>query len=160
MKTKSSPAETVEMLEEHAEALGRLYRLFSMWFPELRTFWSRLAVEENVHARWLRRLARLADEEAEGLPQDRFRQEAIEAALRSVNGQLERMETTNPTSIEALSLAKSLEDLLLDNGLLEVLRGDPPEMARILTRLSEETKHHRARIHTEWSRERNRSLRA
>lgn len=143
--------ETIELLATHEEAISTLYAAYAARFEEHRAFWRGISQEEIQHAEWIRRLKVLADQGEVHIATDRFRLTAIETSKRFVEGELERARSGNLTSIQAFSVARSLETGLIEKEFFTVFESDSPVLKEVLTKVAAATRVHGERLQEAWN---------
>ena len=136
----------VSLLAEHEHAIGRLYRAYASRFPQHQDFWSKLADEENQHARWLQRLLVRVEEGLGCVRPDRFDRSAVETSIRHVGQMVEQAGKPGFAMADALGIAVTLEDSLLEAEYFEVFEGTAAEVVQVQYCLATAAEDHRKRI--------------
>lgn len=132
----------VEMLADHELALRELYQIYGEKVSSLKDLWLRLAEDEQRHADWLNSLASMV---ASMDPQAHCcwpRPAAIESSLKYIQVQILRARETEVSPLAALSVAKDLEDALLEKEFFKVGANTCPEVRAVLSRLVIGTEKH------------------
>lgn len=136
---------------DNENAVGDLYELFARQFPLTDTLWNELVLEEREHADWLRALRfelkdgalRLSPTWVEFLPQA----EALRVTLQS---SLQRAGAGDYTLEEALSLARELENAVLEQEFFRIVSDGPDSALQpIFAQLADATRRHRDRLHAQ-----------
>jgi rubrerythrin len=141
-KIAKDPDALLGALAEHERAIARLYQAYSSRFDEYGIFWGDLAQEELKHAACLNKLRTLLKEDPAIVIVERFSVDAIRFSIDYVNELIGRASQPNFELINALSLAKKLEESLLEKNFFEALSGDSQETREALEFLANETERH------------------
>ena len=141
-----SRAEIPQMLAEHEEAMGGLYRLFAERFDGQRDFWSKLADEEREHAEWIRRLCVRVREGLGCVRPDKFDSASARKSLGLIDKLKERASQPEFSASDALCAALKMEKMLLEAEYFDVFEGTAAEVTQVQYCLSEAIKDHRDRI--------------
>jgi hypothetical protein len=136
----------VSLLAEHEHAIGRLYRAYASRFPQHQDFWSKLADEEDQHAKWLQRLLVRVEEGLGCVRPDRFDRSAVEASIRSVEQMVREAAKADFSLADALGTAVTLENSLLEAEYFEVFEGTAAEVVQVQYCLADAAEDHRRRI--------------
>jgi hypothetical protein len=145
MPSEADQIETIGLMAAHESALAELYRAYAGLFDDHHDFWTRLADDEVRHARWI---AGFADGVKAGhvhVNPGRFSSESILSSLDRARKRRQEAESGEPSSLEALSIAREFEDELLESRYFEVFDEDAPELKDLLKVLEAETEMHRKR---------------
>lgn len=133
----------VQLLAEHEEAIGNLYHLFSLKFPESKAFWSALSDDEFRHAMWIRTILNQFLGVGGRLRPDRFHPEAVQLSLDFINRQLQLAEQ-GPISLKtAVSIATQLENAIIERRFFEIFESSDPQMDETIQKIIVETERHR-----------------
>jgi len=146
------------LMMEYENALAELYNLFSLTFEELSSFWQSLSKEEINHANMISGLLVKVDDENLFLNENRFKEEPLEVSLDYVSEIMERTRKGELTIINALAIASSIENSIIEAKYLELFTGESAQMGNILSQLREETIKHRTRITEMLEKVRNNTL--
>ena len=133
----------LELLIEHELALKRLYEAFALDFADRRDLWLSLARDEQGHAHGLERLRPQSAEVGRLWFDSGLRPQAVRSSLVYVESQTVRAEGGGLTSIQALSIARDLEDALIENQFSKLSGPANLEVRSVLDELSAETARHR-----------------
>jgi rubrerythrin len=132
----------VKMLANHELALKELYQTYAERVPACKDLWLRLVQDEQRHSDWLESLV-------SGLgPADPLsscgwpRRAAIESSLKYIQVQILRARQAEVTPLGALSIAKDLENALIEKEFFKIADGACPEVREVLGRLIAGTKKH------------------
>ena len=140
----------IELLAEYEIMIGRLYKEYAQKFLNRKDFWSRLSAEEGGHANWILKLRSKIKEGSVYFKDDRFNEGAIKTSLKYLNNQLSEAQTQDISLIKALSIARDIENGLIEKKVFEVFEGDPIELKHILLNLAAATREHYNRIEKVW----------
>lgn len=139
--------ETVVLkLAENEAALGRLYEVFGQSFPQDTELWTGLAADEYQHSLWIRKVSEAATPEQRQQSLPSIRVPAIETMIRYLSSIAGRCRRGELTRLNALALARDIEDSLLESKLLEALPSGPAGLATVQKSLISQTTQHRQRI--------------
>jgi len=133
-------------LAENEEAVGALYEQFAAAFPDDRELWAGLASEEAQHAQWIREAVSAMAPDARREPVPVIRLQAIVSMTAFVLKLGERCRRGEITRVNALALARDLENSVHEGKLLDVLSAAPATAVSVDKRLAAATAEHRARI--------------
>ncbi|MBN1458493.1 MAG: hypothetical protein JXA57_03090 [Armatimonadetes bacterium] len=157
MPSEVQQIETIGLMAAHESALAELYRTYATLFDDRQSFWSELADDEVRHARWV---AGFADEVKAGtvhVKPGRFSSASILGSLDRVKERLQEAQNAEPSSFDALAIARKFEDDLIESHYFEIFDDDAPGMKDLLKRLQAETLAHRKRVTEAWEKERGRT---
>jgi hypothetical protein len=133
-------------LIQHERALARLYLRCAAAFGERRDLWLALAADEHAHSNKLEGLRTDPDLDKWISSMDRLRSPAIRSSIGYVEAQASRAAEGGLTLVQALAVAKDLEDALIDRQLLLPVPSDPGAIGAVLAELHAETEGHRRRL--------------
>jgi hypothetical protein len=143
---KEDAAKVLELLIEHELALKHLYQAYASALAESRELWHTLAGDEQGHAD---RLAHLRDEPAfdQWISQEsHVKPQALRSSIDYVGSQISRAQGGRLSRMQALAVAKDLEDALIDRQLLLPAASGCMEIDRIMGELRSDTERHRQLI--------------
>jgi len=140
----------IELLAEHEKKISRLYKEYSLKFPEQKDFWSKIAKEEIEHASWILKLRSKVKEGSVYFEEDRFNKEAIKTSLKYVESQITKVQNKEISAKNALSVARDLENGLIEKKFFEVFKPDCREIKQVLLDLTIATREHYNRIKKVW----------
>jgi hypothetical protein len=133
----------IDLLIRHERAIARLYLRFAAVFGERQEFWRTLAAEEHAHAKKLEMLLTEPERERWLSPVDRLKPQAVLSSIDYVEAQATRAGAGGLTSLQALAVAKDLEDALIDGHLALPVPSDCRTIGLVLEELRAETEEHR-----------------
>ncbi len=137
--------EVLEMLIGHELAVKELYDIFAMKFTNRQDFWQGLAADEQKHADWLEAF-RSKPAILRLLHDSQLKPQAIKMSLVYVEKQLARAKGGNVSLLEALSMARDLENAGLERLFVKLKMSAPKEIGATLMDLATETERHRKMI--------------
>lgn len=143
---KENEANSLELMIGHEEAIRKLYERFAERFADQRALWGELAEEELRHADCLREL--WASEPIRKWFQNsaELKRVAIQGSIDYVEAQQERTERGEVDLLEALSIAKDLEEALIEKQFVRLNIAGPDEVKKVVRELVADTHRHRKRI--------------
>lgn len=150
MSLKKKQIEIVELLAEHEKEISRLYKEYARKFPGQKDFWSKIAGEELEHAGWIFKLRSKIKEGSLYFQEGRFRIEAIKTSLEYVKSQITEAQNNKISAKYALSVARDLENGLIEKKFFEIFEPDCREIKQVLLNLAAATREHYNRIKKVW----------
>jgi len=148
---KLDSKQLIELLAQHERAIGRLYSIYASNVPAFRTLFEELSEQEEGHAQLLEELGTAVSEGELCCLVDRFNPMAVRTALAYVEQQIERSRADSYiTSEQALSVARDMENSLIESKWFEVFEGDAPKLKETLEQLERETNKHRQLVQAAW----------
>ena len=146
MQSRDKGSDIIEMLAKNEEAVAQLYSAYADRFTEYKDFWSGLAVEEIGHATELRKLCGIAGEGSLYIKEGRFNNTAINNFSSYVKKESEPERVQASSLINALSVALSIEESMIERKFFDVFEADSVELRHVLLSLAAETKRHREQV--------------
>lgn len=143
---KAENPDILELLIRHEAELGVLYGLFGDRFPTHADFWRGIARDERRHAEWLDSVHSLPAVRNWFLSRSQVKSAAILSSINFVKTQMDRLKRGQVSLVEALSVARDLENAVLEKQLSKLGGPVPPEVRSILMGLIAETEQHRKLI--------------
>jgi hypothetical protein len=139
MELSIDQKELVELFVKQEFLIGVLYKLFARRFPEYRSFWTKMAKEEQQHASLIKRMA-----ESDSLNKIKFSQGELRAGI--LVSSMKFIEATindfkndeNISIIQAARVALQLEKGLCEKKVFQFFEGDSDEVRRIMDSLTSE----------------------
>jgi hypothetical protein len=148
MRVPEGVSGILDLLVEHEQAIGRLYRVYSEMFPEHQGFWLGLAAEEMMHAARIDGLPAASD--GERPDPVRISPSAVSSSLEYVAKRVREAETRDLGLVTALSVALDLERAMIERKWFEGLDSDSPAAAGVLSELQADTRRHILMITALW----------
>ncbi|MBD3178693.1 MAG: hypothetical protein GF417_03325 [Candidatus Latescibacteria bacterium] len=136
----------VDLLVQHELAVGELYHKFSGRYRYHADFWEKLSSDEKKHADWLGRLREKSVINRWLLESAGLKEPALRASISYVRDQERKAEKVHLNIIQALSIARDLENALLEKQFDRTRDIAPAKYRALFTRLAEETEKHRDSI--------------
>ncbi len=148
MESRADQLQLLGLMGAHESAIADLYRRYAERFPEQRELFDRLVSEEVEHARLISGFAEEVRNSVVCVSLDRFSSHDILPSLDRVRREIDRADDVS--LFQALSIAVSQEELLIEKQFFEVLNGDSEELGRLLEKLTTDTAAHRDRLRQAW----------
>jgi hypothetical protein len=139
-------SDLLSLLVGHELALARFYEVCSDVFPHRRDLWLGLAIEEHGHTETLERLRSDPDVVRWSLHESGLKPQAVRSSIAYVDTQLRRVQDGLVGALRALSIAKDLEDALVEK---QFARLDPnafPRSTPVLEAFLADIQRHRSTI--------------
>jgi len=146
MSRKKDGMQAIEGLVQIEETLFGIYRLFAERFPAHRDMWSRMAGEEEGHAKWIRDLYGKVEQGSVRLGKDHFRVEGIQTFLDYANERLEEAQKAKLPFLHALDMALDLESGLLEREFFRIFEADSEALKQALEDMQQQIRDHTERI--------------
>ena len=144
-------------LIKNEELLSKLYNKYSQVFIDDTKFWNEISNDETEHASWIYDLSVKVSNGDLYISNDRFTNETFISFGEYVNEQIENANTDGMTSIDALSIAKNVENSMLETALFKIYDTDDPQLKLVLDKLKKSTELHCAEVKKRWQQELNNS---
>lgn len=144
--SESKALEVIRALAELETTIGGLYGVFARCYPEDEEFWAKLSRQEGAHARILLGLIPLIEKGSIRFNTHHFDLMAIRLAGRSIESHAESAREKSPPVEDALSLAMSIENNLLEANFFDVSHSRSPRFEKTVAVLEADTKRHREAI--------------
>jgi hypothetical protein len=138
--------DSLELLIRHELAIKQLYELFAVMFPEFHDFWRNIVGEEQQHADLLLRLQSKETLKKWFLSDGQLKRLAIRGSLDYLDAQIMRISKASISVREALSIAKDLEDALIEKQFFKVTGSAPEEISLSMRDIVAESRQHQRRI--------------
>ncbi len=138
----------IDLLIQHEEAIGSLYRACAAVFPDHARFWQAFSLEEKAHADVLRSLAAHLKTERVFLNNRKFNVTGLQTAINHVNRQKQLLGEGGVTPLQITSIALDVERAIIDRDFFEVFDTDSPSMKREFVSLRQHTCEHVGRMET------------
>lgn len=135
--------DVLEMLIKHELALKQLYEVFAAAFMNRQDFWQTLAADEQGHAHRLGKLRSEPTIDNWLLHDSGLKLQAITSSIGYVESQIVRAREGRLSLLQALSIAKDLEDALIEKQFSRLGDSVCVEIRSILMDLAAETEGHR-----------------
>lgn len=142
--------EVLEVMANLEMQISRLYDVYGRRFPSHALFWRRLSGEETGHAGLIRELMDAARRGDIMVEEGRFRKEAVQMVLKSLEGHIRDAESGKTDLVNAFSVAAAMENALLEKDFFRIFHGDSSGLRVRLDRLQKDTQNHRILIQGLW----------
>ena len=130
------------MLIRHELVIKHLYEVFAAMFAGQRDLWAGLAADEQRHAASLVALRSSLIAAGRSPYVSQLRAQAIKTSIGYVESQIARAHAGGTSALEALAIARDLENALLERQFSKLKDSAPTEMKPVLMSLAEETAQH------------------
>lgn len=140
----------INALAKHEECVSELYQQYALRFPEMEGFWTLLAAEEMSHADVVQYLLQKIEEGAAHSTAHHLKLDVIRRSCDYIQEEIHRAKNTPITRINALSIALSLEQAIIERKFFEAFAEDSAEVAQILATLREGATEHLRRVEATW----------
>ncbi|MEA1940107.1 MAG: hypothetical protein U9N03_05535 [Candidatus Caldatribacteriota bacterium] len=150
MSLTETQLKIIELLAEHERVISQLYKEYARKFPEQNDFWSKIADEEIEHASWIFKLRSQVEKGSLYFKEGRFKTEAIKTSLEYLKSQITEVQNKKISAKNALSVARDLENGLIEKKFFEIFESDCREIKQVLRDLAAATREHRNRIEKAW----------
>ena len=136
----------INLMARNEEMISRIYKAFSVKFPELGKFWSQLSIEEKGHADILRALGKKVGEGKLSINSQKINANQILGMLETNESLANQVEQKRIKPEKALNIAFEIEESMLEKNIFDVFSGDAPDIQHDFELLREHTKQHRIRL--------------
>ncbi len=136
----------IEEIHRHELNLAKMYAAFARSHPDHSKFWSQLAREESMHAKWIKSLGRHYKEGRLNLSAFKLNPQALKTSIAYIEKQTEESKKGNLSLLNAVSIALDIEKSLIDNKFFEIFDLDGSKHDRIRSGLEKETAMHRRHL--------------
>lgn len=141
MVTRDVQIQALRSLEANERGIARFYRNCAERFPTHAAVWKTLAAEEDTHALMIDVVRSLVEDARIDLGHRQSWGE-VAALADEVRTRLDSLLGTPVSMAYAVVYADALERLFAESEALRVHEGDPPELARLLHHLCEDSRRH------------------
>lgn len=147
MKIDGDQKELVELFLKQEFLIGKLYKLFAFRYPEYKDFWTEMALEEHLHASWIKRLTERDPTDKFRFSQGELRSGILASSIESIEGLIRGVKNNKDYPIaQAVSLALHLEKALWEKKVFQCFEGDSDEVRKIMETLNLEQELHIKKI--------------
>ncbi|MGB9082951.1 MAG: hypothetical protein WCD00_16770 [Desulfuromonadaceae bacterium] len=147
MDLNSDQKELVELFVRQEFLIGKLYKLFSYRYPQYKVFWTEMAMEEHLHASWIKRLSERDPTDKFKFSQGELRTNYLASSIKSIESLIGGVKNNREFPIaQAVSMALQLEKGLWEKKVFQCFEGDSDEVRRILDTLNLEQEFHIKKI--------------
>ncbi len=138
----------MQKLFEHELAIAGLYENFARQFHSSGRFWHRLSAEEISHSKQLEQLVDRMNRNELEFSRPEFNIREIEESLEFIDLHLRSFLSGHGNAKEALSVAVTIEEGIIERNFFAVIDGDPQEVQRQFKALSHASQIHFQRLKT------------
>lgn len=146
MASGNDPRAVIDALAAHEEAMSALYSAYAEKYTDVSDLWKTLAREEHSHSKLLRSLVERTDDLQPFTDERRFDLQRITGETDKLRNLVQVAPHAGLTLPEAFLIARRLEDSLIESSVLAPAADDPPQVAKVLGTLQEQTERHRAHL--------------
>ena len=147
MDLDSDQKELIELFVKQEFLIGKLYKLFSYRYPEHKVFWTEMAMEEHLHASWIKRLTERDPTDKFIFSQGELRLNGLASSIESIEGLIGGVKNNREFPLtQAVSMALHLEKALWEKRVFQCFEGDSDEVRKILDSLNVEQEIHIKKI--------------
>jgi len=133
---------TIELMQRLEDSVAELYEIYARKFPEHANFWMTLALQENMHADWVRGLGAMLSGGTVAFNQDRFSIERLQQSFDNLQNELRTARQADYSLSKATFIALDLEKSLIEKNFFEIFESDSQEMKEVFEDLARETEEH------------------
>ena len=137
---------TIELMQRIEDSVAQLYETYAQKFPEHANFWMTIALQENMHADWVRGLGAMLSSGTMSFKEDRFSIEQLQQSLDDLRNELQTARQTDYSISEATAIALKLEESLIEKSFFEIFESDSQEMKEVFEDLTKDTQEHIAKL--------------
>ena len=138
--------EIIEGIRQHKLSLSKMYQQFAKSHPDHNQFWSHMAHEEAMHARWIESLGQYYQMGQIGVSELKLNHQVLKTAISHIEKQTDASRNGNLPLLNAVSIALDIEKSMIDNKFFEVFDLADVKYDRIRTGLKKETAKHRQHL--------------
>jgi len=149
LQTKNENEKTafkIQTMSENEKLIGELYRSLALKFPEEKTFWQAIALEEDRHWEMLLGLSKKISEGKAALSTENFSLYDLKNFQDTIIEKKKNIEKQNLTVVQALEEALELEIAFFERKYFDIFKSADPVLRDIFSELEKETKNHVDRI--------------
>lgn len=135
--------ELIQEIRSHELILAKMYKQFSKTHPHHCQFWSQLAHEEAMHAKWIKSLGQHYENAIIGLTEIKVSHQAIQTSISHPERQTEASKNGNLSLLNAVTVALDIEKSMIDKKIFDIFDLAGAKNGRIRANLEKETTRHR-----------------
>jgi rubrerythrin len=140
------PLEAIELLAENEMVISRIYRVFSLRFPEFHDFWEKMAEEEVQHADMIRSVVPEVKEGTARFKERLFDETSVGMFRDYLKLSLARAREQDIPLRDAFETALAIEHDLIERSLLDLFEADTGELTIVFEALASSTREHHRRL--------------
>lgn len=122
-------------INNYEKGLYEIYNSFSIMFPEYKTFWHDIAVEENTHSMMVEIFISLYNEGNISFSGRKFQLAEIELELERLRSFQNEMIEREININDAAEFSLTAEKTIIESEIYKIEDSDPPEFKRLLKEL-------------------------
>ncbi len=126
--------------------LAKLYKLFTIQFPEHEKVWDELAKEEKKHANWLNQLYDAGEKSIILFDEGKTKTHTMNAYMKHLEQVITKVENREVTLHQAISYTLDFESSLIEKNVFTRFDSTSEQARSVLKRLTHETESHIKRI--------------
>jgi rubrerythrin len=146
MWEKESQIIIANHLEKFEKLLSEIYKIFSIKFTDLSSFWNDLSIEENTHALMVATLKSMINDGSQYFNNRDYKLPDILKIIDKLKSYISDINEKNITVESAIKFAIFAEGSSLEKDIFKISEDDSEEIKRILNILHEDTKRHYNKI--------------
>ncbi len=146
MGSEFDDKDVVELLARYEQTIGELYKAYARRFPDFKAFWEGIAAEEAKHARLLRSILPEIKDRVLILKVDNAKLIEVSEMLSRVREQIHHCESGEESMANALDVALSIEETLLENDISAFLIGKNALFNSVVEAMKRDTAKHRKEL--------------
>jgi len=127
---------------EHESTLSKLYKAYSMKFPE-EEVWAHLEKEEKKHAAWIQQLIGKVSDDTICLKDDPNRCESIKISIERMRNEIGKIDNEEIDLLYAFKTGFELEESMIERKFFKSLDTDAPFVEDVLSKIVADTEKHR-----------------
>ena len=143
--------EIIEEIRQHELSLAKMYQQFAKSHPDHSQFWSQLADEESMHAKWIESLGRYYQKGQLGVSKLKLNRQAVKTSISHIDKQTDASRNGSLSLLKAVSIALDIEKSMIDSKFFEIFDLVDAKFDRIRAGLKRETVKHRRHLETLFS---------
>ena len=148
MSNKEENFEIIELLAFHEEAIGNLYSVLNIYFPEME-IWEFLSGEEFKHAEWIRSILDNVYYGSVQFDKRYFSVDHISKSIESIVDFRLKVEKEGVKLTEVVVFAKNLENSIIERKMLDCFWSDLKGIQKVLDDLKADTESHKEMLDKE-----------
>jgi len=133
----------IQEIRRHELILAKMYKQFSKAHPHHCQFWSQLAHEEAMHAKWIKSLGQHFENGNIGLLECQINHQAIKTSISHLERQTKASKNGHLSLLNAVTVALDIEKSLIDKKVFDIFDLAGVKNGRIRANLEKETTRHR-----------------
>ena len=138
--------ELIQDIIRHELNLEKMYLQFAKSHPNHRQFWSQLASEEAMHAKWIKSLVYHTKNSQIDLSDFKLKHQAIKTSNSYIEKQTEASKNGELSLLNAASIALDVEKSMIEKKFFEIFDLIGAQYKRVRAGLEKETSNHRQKL--------------